>query len=386
MAWYRAGGGGIPSSLKTGMNNVLNKKFGTSTTYAPATWPDNVNLLGPLPEKTVSGSVASFSDGADDVPIKSASFGILASGGGGTPSAPVSIVGVSSVGVVHCGANIWDEQWETGTYDATTGQPGYSSSRIRSKVGNDIFVKGLTSLYVVAPENVRCIFLDDNGNVLGSPSAVRNDTVTITTGAVWCRFYTASTYGGTYNNDISINSPNTATSYNAYHAETVTIQLGQTVYGGTLSENGTLTIDFAYTEFKDLTWQKHSTAQNTYFADVPTAKTGSASTKVNAICSAYQVVTRNNKTGQPINYSISASNVNGGRFFVLDDSYTTLEDFQEATKNYQLAYELATPIVVTGLDEISLSTYLGDNNIWCDTGDSEIVYRADIALALGGGS
>lgn len=71
MAWYRAGGGGIPSSLKTGMNSVLNKKFGTSTTYAPATWPDNVNLLGPLPEKTASGSVAAITDGADGVPVKS---------------------------------------------------------------------------------------------------------------------------------------------------------------------------------------------------------------------------------------------------------------------------------------------------------------------------
>ena len=71
MAWYRCGGGGIPSSLKTGMNNVLNKKFGTSTTYDPAGWPDNINLMGPLPEKTVSGAIASFSDGADDVPLKS---------------------------------------------------------------------------------------------------------------------------------------------------------------------------------------------------------------------------------------------------------------------------------------------------------------------------
>lgn len=70
MAWYRAGGGGIPSSLKTNMDAVLNKKFGTSTTYAPNTWPDNVNLLGPLPEKTASGSVASITDGADGVPVK----------------------------------------------------------------------------------------------------------------------------------------------------------------------------------------------------------------------------------------------------------------------------------------------------------------------------
>ena len=70
MTMYRVGPAGIPASLKTNMDAVLNKKFGTSTTYAPATWPDNVNLLGPLPEKTASGSVANITDGADGVPIK----------------------------------------------------------------------------------------------------------------------------------------------------------------------------------------------------------------------------------------------------------------------------------------------------------------------------
>ena len=70
MTMFRVGPAGIPGSLKTDMDTVLNKKFGTSTTYPPNTWPDNVNLLGPLPEKTVSGAVASITDGADAVPIK----------------------------------------------------------------------------------------------------------------------------------------------------------------------------------------------------------------------------------------------------------------------------------------------------------------------------
>lgn len=72
MAFYRCGGGGIPSSLKTDMNAVLNKKFGTSSDYPPADWAPTVNLMGPLPEKTiVSSPIADFSDGADDVPTKS---------------------------------------------------------------------------------------------------------------------------------------------------------------------------------------------------------------------------------------------------------------------------------------------------------------------------
>ena len=70
MTWYRVGPAGIPGSLKTDMDAVLNKKFGTSTTYAPNTWPDNVNLLGPLPEKTASGAIANITDAADGVPVK----------------------------------------------------------------------------------------------------------------------------------------------------------------------------------------------------------------------------------------------------------------------------------------------------------------------------
>ena len=72
MAYFRCGGGGIPSSLKTDMNAVLNKKFGTqSENYPPTEWADDVNLMGLLPIRTASGTIAHFSDGADDVPMKS---------------------------------------------------------------------------------------------------------------------------------------------------------------------------------------------------------------------------------------------------------------------------------------------------------------------------
>ena len=70
MAWYRCGGGGLPAGLQSDMDTVLNKKFSTSTTYPPTDWPDNVNLLGPLPEKTASGAIANITDGADGVPLK----------------------------------------------------------------------------------------------------------------------------------------------------------------------------------------------------------------------------------------------------------------------------------------------------------------------------
>ena len=219
MAWFKCGGGGIPAALKSLMNTVLNKKWGTSGTYPPETWPETVNLMGPLEEKTVSGSVVTFSDGADDVPLKKCEVTI-----------PANLTGVSSVAVVHCGANIWDKEWEQGSYNTDTGEPGYSSTRIRSK--NDIFVKGVTSIYIVSPENVRCIFMDENKTVIGSPSAVHNGVVTPTTGAVYMRWYTGAGYGGTYNNDISFNLDITDTDYHAYNGTTHTANLGKTIYGG----------------------------------------------------------------------------------------------------------------------------------------------------------
>ena len=87
--------GGMPAGLQSDMDAVLNKKLGTSTSYPPEDWPDTVNLMGPLEEKTVSGSVVTFSDGADDIPLKSCEVTI----------AP-NLDGVSSVDVVKTGKNL----------------------------------------------------------------------------------------------------------------------------------------------------------------------------------------------------------------------------------------------------------------------------------------
>lgn len=129
MTMYRVGPAGIPASLKTNMDAVLNKKFGTSTTYAPATWPDNVNLLGPLPEKTASGSVASITDGADGVPIKAWKVTL-----------PASLSGYSAInGTKNTGTGTPETQYIVslgrtiygGQVDAVNGTGTYNCARIK---------------------------------------------------------------------------------------------------------------------------------------------------------------------------------------------------------------------------------------------------------------
>ena len=128
MTWFRVGGAGIPASLKSAMNSVLNKKFGTSgQNYPPKGWPDDVNLLGPLPIKTASGAIASFSDGADDVPVKSCKVSFTPSGGGGTPSSPVAITGYT--GLTLTNKDNMTTPTQTDTYTDTFGQTIYGGER-----------------------------------------------------------------------------------------------------------------------------------------------------------------------------------------------------------------------------------------------------------------
>lgn len=116
MTWFRVGGAGIPASLKNAMNAVFNKKFGTSgQNYPPNGWPDDVNLLGPLPEGTASGPIANFTDGADDVPVKNVIATI----------AP-TLTGVSSVNVTQTDGN--EPPTVSETYAAQLGRTVYGGT------------------------------------------------------------------------------------------------------------------------------------------------------------------------------------------------------------------------------------------------------------------
>ncbi len=111
MAWYRAGGGGgsgVPAALKTAINDVLNKKFNTSTTYAPDTWPEEVNLLGKLPHGSAGGSVAHFVDGAEGVPVSGCAFEILP-----------TVDGMASVRVVRLGKNFFGGSFQNKNIDTS---------------------------------------------------------------------------------------------------------------------------------------------------------------------------------------------------------------------------------------------------------------------------
>ena len=233
--WVRAGGGGIPSSLKSDMDAVLNKKFGTSTTYPPTGWPDDVNLMGPLPEKTASGAIAHVEDGADTVPIKSWDVTVDA-----------NLDGLSSIKVTQAGKNLVDGSNFTKGLPATTIGSSIntiSSSDRYSYFGCDI-KGGSYNISSVSNDsdyyNAILIFGYSGGFLSVYTAGVVNGNKTVDLSACDYVRVCIGTRGVGYSVPTDFSSYGTIqleigsyTSYAAYTAPTVTtVSLGRTIYGG----------------------------------------------------------------------------------------------------------------------------------------------------------
>ena len=387
MTWYRVGPAGIPGSLKTDMDAVLNKKFGTSTTYAPNTWPDNVNLLGPLPEKTANGAIAHIEDGADEVPTKSLVVTI-----------PPTLDGVSSVTETQTGKNLLDtsafDSLEYYTVNANGSITVNSSdSRLWSNVPALIFLKAGTYTLSRSLTGSQCYIrasLDNyasNVCSLGNTATEKNFTLSED-----AYIKVKVGYNGTYpfTDSYLLEVGSTASSYEPYTEPTqYTASLGRTIYGGTADiVNGVGQATFAL----------HKVTSNDGIYDYSTGNGFRVSTSTwvegimkgesnnGGICNEFDTVTNNNSRG--VRFSIGD---NTSIYFVqvYSEIGNTVEDFKNWLDNHDVyvVYPLATPTDFTFTGQ-EIPTRLGVNNFWADEGDSDVTYRADISLALqalGGG-
>lgn len=257
MAWYRCGGGGIPSSLKGDMNDVFNKKFGTVLQdYPPEDWPETVNLMGPLPEKTVSGSVVAFSDGADAVLLKSCAVTI----------AP-NLDGVSSVDVVKTGRNLLeiDSSYDIPTR-ATTLTRDYSNNVLHiygeiQNTNSNYYSQDITDLVremgtiTIIANTVSGGSADlsfrvnvQNGSTVVSRLSIGDTsrTITYTEGYTYLLMFFVSisaTVGNTIDMTVNFEADygSSVGAYTPYVTPTThTANLGRTIYGGEVDVvNGT---------------------------------------------------------------------------------------------------------------------------------------------------
>ena len=349
--------------------------------------------------KSASGEVASFTDGGNGLLVKSLIANITpkqSGSGDPSPSNVRPISGYSEVKTTRCGKNILKNTLTSTTQNGTTftknadgsvtvsGTPSAKATVLLS--GGDFLVQTLPTVFsygVPMPTGTRlyCKATSTSGTV--SYPTISSNSVP---------YVILSTSGATLNNlVIEINTlfngtpftiypmielGSTPTSYEPYNGTTYTTSLGQTVYGGTLEVmSGKLTISYAYKDLGSMSWAK-AWGQNTIFTT--TLADGKYGT--NLFCSNYVTLTQGSLADKDNALFFKNTYYGDHALAIRDDRYTDATAFKTAMNGVQLVYELATPTEIT-LTPTQVTTLLGNNNIWADSGSVEVEYRADTTLA-----
>ena len=418
---------------KTEVDDALDLKADKSTTYtktevdnkladyytkteidtALALKADKSELYNLLPTDTASGSIANFTDGADNIPVKSLVAQIVAQQAGSgdpSPSNVRPIIGASSLSVTRSGKNLMPSLFVgtrtnngityTVNADGTvsiSGSVGTHNNSIQN-YGHIILPAGTYTLSG-NPDNVSTSQRDTamilckdgySGSVnvivsLYSNSTQPKATFTLTEPTdCYLRLY-CYPIAGTYPENTMfkpmIEAGSIKTEFESCKQDTKTIDLGQTVYGGELDvKNGTATITYGiYTFDGTETWADEN---NHLFSSVFVARKygddiQSISDKMKFYGNGSTTVLRNGLSNNE--YGFVRTNT---RIWVRFDDCSTTAEVQAKTNGITVLYPLATPIILTGLTAEEIKTLLGTNNIFADTGDVEVNYRADIGLYI----
>ena len=352
---------------------------------------DQLDTKAPIITETVTGAIVNFPDGADDIPVQDLVVNIepVQSGSGNpSPSNIRPITGWTGANVTRCGTNVCEEDFEDGYITTSGGLSSYQNA-IRSKNYNSC-VPNAQYYYKITQGigGANIAWYDAQKTFIQRDNNKANAVITAPSNA---RFFKLSIYNykatnPTYANDISINCPSTDHDYHAYITPATysidwTTEAG-TVYGGSLDvTTGVLTVDRAMVDLGDLEWEYQSTDNRFITIDISSliVHPADSNTKLNCICSSYQVTTYNGTSATANNNKFGIRS--NGNLAIRDERYTDSDLFTAAVDNVLFVYPLATPITYN-LTPTEVKTLLGTNNIWADTGDVDVDYRADTKLYI----
>ena len=182
------------------------------------------------------------------------------------------------------------------------------------------------------------------------------------------------------------------TGYDPASTPTTTIQLGQTVYGGTLNvTTGYLTVTRILKTFTGdepfILAERTRRFTSTYVAlGMPNPKFTDALENASKSIFSHGTYRFGSTTSSPFGgYRLLEQAVNfydvNSAFATVDEFKSYLSDNYEAGTPWQLCYELATPIEIQ-LDPVAISTLTGINNVWADTGEIiNLEYPVELELA-----
>lgn len=365
-------------------------------------------LLAVYPADTASGPVASFSDGADGIPVKDLTIQITpqqAGSGDPSPDNVRPISGWTGATVRRTGKNLFNEQ-------TLITVPGWTEK-------DDVFIGGSRDLmnFVFYKNDgnyngqltISCDYLGNqeyrSGYIQFKYSDGTPNTYVGLTGTQKAHFALTSLEGHPvdeifflFSNSVTMRLSNvmlefgaTESTYEAYTVQSIAVSWESeagTVYGGTLDvTTGLLIATHRYLLLDDtLTYAIHNNNRfNINLAEDKRARTKESTVELeNAHCSFLQPSIRNFSGNSTISTQVLVFN-NLSDWYSGEVSNAALRAYFksmiDAGTPCEVCYELYTPQTYQ-LTPTEVNTLLGVNNIWIETGDTSVTYRADVALYI----
>lgn len=357
-------------------------------------WEDlspTLNDKADVIKSTASGSLVHVTDAAA-MPVDALTVGIEpVQGGSGTPSPdnvrPIS--GHTSAVVTRTGKNLIDDSKKCFTSAkiniGATENNGLSASL---KAGTYTFSVetadgSTTNLYVGYYSNPNVSFTNAYN--------VKKLTFTITEDSDICVWVYKSGY--TSVTDIKtaqLEYGSTATAYEPYQGTSVTIDLGDERYSGIVDvRTGVLTVMWKSQTLDDNVPISNDGYRNlvertdSYTVEYGNYRNDGAIGRYSIPSDKFAPYKTSSLTNIP-QYSVSTATDLPRLYFSFPKTYDTLEKIQAWFGNNptQVVYPLATPFTVQLTPAEQLSLLEGTNNVWADTGDVNVGYRADTKLYI----
>lgn len=328
--------------------------------------------LAAFPTDTASGSIATIPDGADGIPVKALTVQIEPSQSGSgdpSPSNPRPITGWTGAEIEWTGKNLIDAS-NADLYDVD------GQGLMRNATQPFVLASGTYTVSQSGTSEFTFVNITDNYAATGGIRASTPKTITITQISTCIVRSTSGSKNANQfiNNNLMVEAGSSAAAYTPYTGTTYTVPFGQTIYGGDVDPlNGEGSDDLLTTTFSGFTSYTQGASFASGIMALPNAKSsGGSSTVEDLYCSMLKV------DADPGDYTCRRIDSTLRCYFPLG---TSQADAEALIDGMVVAYPAATPAPFT-VDPIQFATLLGDNNVWADTGDVTLNYRADTGLYI----
>jgi len=301
-----------------------------------------------------------------------------------------SLVSVHPSAHKMVGFNQWDEEWELGTYNTTTGAKTSDTTTIRCK--NPVKVIPNTEYYM-SPSNyaVRVLFYGADGGYLGNNILLNINRQFTTPSDAWYLCFHVSSLT-TYSNDICINLnkttgspkngdyvPYTANSYTLPDADLrgiFKLDSNNVPYcdGDTDDGSGTRTRKYELIDLGAQNWAYASDMNRFYTDIISNIKSAASSAIPNIVCPIYLTLSWSQFSDVSNNKTLGLSSDN--RINIRDTAYTDAASFKTAMSGVYLVYEKSTPTT-------EASTAFTNPQVVDPDGTEEYIDEREVALTVG---